>query len=135
MAQVDDAALKTAAQQIKNETAPLANTANRVGTNLENLGDSKMNNGALVSSGTAVKFDVGRLYGASSPETGNITLDATGACVGMTQIMRHNSTPAPTFSAAFKQISPNSYVPGVINYITFLYISSSEVLYSISQVQ
>lgn len=43
MAQVTDSALTTAAGVIKNETAPLANTATRYGTILENIADSKIN--------------------------------------------------------------------------------------------
>lgn len=56
MAQTSDANLTTAANVIKNETTALANTASRVGTMLNNIIDSKINNENI---STSIPTDTG----------------------------------------------------------------------------
>jgi hypothetical protein len=94
-----------------------------------------VNRATIATTGTVVQFDVERTYGAVSPETGNITVDTDGACLGMVQLMRHNHpSTEPTFSSPFKRVS-GEYVPGVLNYIYMEYISTAEILVSIMQQQ
>jgi hypothetical protein len=85
--------------------------------------------------GTAVQFDKDRDYGTeASPETGNITLNSSGAVAGVVSMVIHNNSTAPTFSGVFKEMTGSSgYVTGVNNYIYCMYRNSSKVLYSISQ--
>lgn len=87
---------------------------------------------SIPTTGTAVKFDTMRLYGVSTPETGNITLNATGLKAGMTQTMRHNHSGTPTFGSEFK-ILGGSYVTDTVNVIHMQAISASIIHVTISQ--
>ena len=97
--------------------------------------DAKADIEPLVSGGTAVKFDKGRTYGSeASPETGNITLDAVGAKVGVVICVIHNHSVAPTFGAQFKRLTTSdNYITGVNNYIYMEYRTASKVIYSITR--
>ncbi|MCZ8353948.1 MAG: hypothetical protein O9340_04385 [Cyclobacteriaceae bacterium] len=89
---------------------------------------------AIASTGVAIQFDQPRTYGRTTPETGNITLNATGAQDGQVALIRHNSGTAPTFGSEFKRIG-GSYVTGQLNFIFCTYVSPTEILYTVSQVQ
>jgi hypothetical protein len=92
----------------------------------------KQNVAAIASTGVSVQFDQPRTYGETTPETGNITLNATGAQRGQVALIRHNNGTAPTFGSQFKRIG-GSYVPSTLNYIFCTYVSPTEILYTISQ--
>jgi hypothetical protein len=69
-----------------------------------------------------------------SPETGNITADITGAVLGVTNVVIHNSGSTPTFDSKFKKLSGSGdYVINVVNYIMCQYVNATEIIYSISQ--
>jgi hypothetical protein len=82
-------------------------------------------------SGTSIQFDVLATYGAiASPETGNITKNASGAVVGVVQLLIHalyNST--PTFGSEFVLLG--SYTPTEINYIYMELLADGNVLTTI----
>ena len=82
-----------------------------------------------------MNFSTDRVYGTlATPETGNITADVTDAKLGVTNIIIHNSGTAPTFGSQFKKLSGSgNYVTGVVNYIYCMYISATEIIYSINQ--
>lgn len=85
--------------------------------------------------GTALTFPSDTIYGSkATPETGNITADVTGAILGVTNLIIHNHSSAPTFDSKFKKLSGSGdYVTGEINYIYCEYIAVDEILYSINQ--
>lgn len=87
------------------------------------------------TTGVALTFTLDRVYGSkATPETGNLTADITGAKLGVTNIVIHNTGTAPTFDAKFKKLSGSgSYVISVVNYIYCTYIASDEIIYSIQQ--
>ncbi len=87
------------------------------------------------TTGVALTFATDRVYGSiGTPETGNITADVTGAKLGVTNIIIHNSGTAPTFDSEFKKLSGSgSYVISVVNYIYCTYINATEIIYSINQ--
>lgn len=85
--------------------------------------------------GTAIAFDKTACYGTvGTPETGNITLNTTGAKLVMTQVLIHNSGSAPSFGSEFV-LTSGTYTTGVLNYIVMVYINSTKVIYSIQQEQ
>ena len=103
---------------------------NASGTAVEWVADT--GGGAVSTTGTSVAFAVQQIYGSSgTPETGNITLNTTGLVAGITQLMIHNNSSAPTFSSPFKIIS-GVYITGVANYIMFYAVSSTVILVTIS---
>lgn len=136
MAQKTDAQLTTQAQEIRDETVTNANTALRVGTMLEDIIESKVNNDeftATDTTGTAISFAVPQFYGSSgSPETGNVTLVTTGMVKGMMQVLFHNSGSEPTWPSEFVRKS-GEYIPGSLNTIYMLAISTTQVHYTICQ--
>lgn len=87
------------------------------------------------TTGVALTFTKDQVYGSiATPETGNITYSATGAKLGVTNIIIHNHTAAPTFGTNMKKLSGSGdYVVSVVNYIYVTYINSTEVIYSINQ--
>lgn len=97
--------------------------------------DSKLPIETPATTGVALTFETDRVYGSiASPETGNITASTTGAKLGVTNIIIHNSGTAPTFDSKFKKLSGSgSYVISVVNYIYCTYITSTEIIYSINQ--
>lgn len=90
---------------------------------------------ASSGTGTALTFTEDKVYGTiASPETGNITASATGAKLGVTTLIIHNSGTEPTFDAKFAKLSGSGdYVISVLNYISCQYINSTKILYSINQ--
>jgi len=97
--------------------------------------DTKLPIETPATTGVALTFATDRVYGSiASPETGNITASTTGAKLGVTNIIIHNSGTAPTFDSKFKKLSGSgSYVISVVNYIYCTYITSTEIIYSINQ--
>ena len=97
--------------------------------------DTKLSIETPSTTGATISFITDRVYGTiASPVTGNITADITGAKVGVTNIIIHNSGTAPTFGSEFKKLSGSgNYVVSVVNYIYCTYISSTEIIYSINQ--
>lgn len=90
---------------------------------------------AGTATGATLSFVTDRIYGTiASPITGNITADVTGAQLGVTNIIIHNSGTAPTFSSEYKKLSGSgNYVVSVVNYIYCTFITSTEIIYSINQ--
>lgn len=88
-------------------------------------------------SGTSITLDFANadtIYGTvASPVTGNIGVSTTSAKVGVTHIVVHNSSTAPTITGASKLSGSGNYKVSVNNYIYFTYISGSTVIYSINQ--
>lgn len=91
---------------------------------------------AGTASGTILTFIEDRVYGTiTTPETGSISADITGGLLGVTNIVIHNSTSSPTFSAVFKKLTGSGfYATSQINYIYSTYIDSTNIIYSINQV-
>ena len=87
------------------------------------------------TTGVALTFLTDSVYGTiGTPETGNITYSATNAKLGVTNLIIHNHSVAPTFAANMKESSGSlGYSLSVINYIWVTYINSTEVLYRIEQ--
>jgi hypothetical protein len=90
---------------------------------------------AGTATGAILSFITDRVYGTiASPVTGNITADVTGAQLGVTNIIIHNSGTAPTFSSEYKKLSGSgNYIVSVVNYIYCTFITSTEIIYSINQ--
>lgn len=87
------------------------------------------------TTGVALTFVSDSVYGTiGTPETGNITFSSTGAKLGVTNIIIHNHSVAPTFGTNMKKLSGSgNYTINVVNYIYVTYINSTEVIYSINQ--
>lgn len=104
-------------------------------TVVQALGYTPLPTQAGSTTGTVVTFVTDRVYGTiASPETGNITADVTGAQIGVTNIIIHNSGTAPTFGSEFKKLSGSgNYITSQVNYIYCTFINSTEIIYSINQ--
>jgi hypothetical protein len=101
----------------------------------DNLGYIPLPTNAGTATGATLSFVTDRIYGTiASPVTGNITADVTGAQLGVTNIIIHNSGTAPTFSSEYKKLSGSgNYILSVVNYIYCTFITSTEIIYSINQ--
>jgi hypothetical protein len=99
------------------------------------LGYTPLPTNAGTATGATLSFITDRIYGTiASPVTGNITADVTGAQLGVTNIIIHNSGTAPTFSSEYKKLSGSgNYIVSVVNYIYCTFITSTEIIYSINQ--
>lgn len=87
------------------------------------------------TTGTAIAFVIPQTYGSvATPETGNITLNATGLVKGMVQLCLHNNASEPTFGSEFKRMT-GSYITGVLNSIYMHAVSTTRIEYSILQEQ
>lgn len=101
--------------------------------NIDSVYDATHINGrpVVAATGTVISFAVPQTYGTiASPETGNITKNATGAVVGMVQLLIHalyNST--PTFGAEFVLLG--SYTPTETNYIYMELLADGNILTTI----
>ena len=88
------------------------------------------------TTGLVISFTEDRVYGTfASPETGSaITSDTGSAILGVTNLIIHSASAAPTTGSDFKRLSGSSnYVAG-LNYIYCTYIADNQIIYSISQV-
>lgn len=102
--------------------------------------DTKLNITAATNSGTGnITLDFANadtIYGSvgtGTAVTGNISVSTTSAKVGVTHIVVHNSSTAPTITGALKLSGSGNYKVNVNNYIYFTYISGTTVIYSINQ--
>lgn len=88
-----------------------------------------------VGTGSIISFIQDRIYGKpSAPVTGNITADLTGAKLGVTNLVIHNSATAPAFETRFKKyIGSQDYIPSVNNYIYMVYLENDTINYLIQQ--
>jgi hypothetical protein len=89
-------------------------------------------------SGASITLDFANadtIYGSvASPVTAStIGVNTTSAKVGVTHIVVHNSSTAPTISGALKLSGSGNYKVSVNNYIYFTYISGTTVICSINQ--
>jgi hypothetical protein len=88
---------------------------------------------AVDVSGTAIAFAVPQFYGTpGAPESGNITLNATGLVKGMVQLLYHDNGTEPTYPSEFVKLS-GTYSTTVLNIIYMMAISASRIEYTISQ--
>jgi hypothetical protein len=101
---------------------------------------NKLNITAATNSGTGgnITLDFANadtIYGTvASPVTAlSIGVSTASGKVGVTHIVVHNSSTAPTISGALKLSGSGNYKTGVNNYIYFTYISGTTVIYSINQ--
>jgi hypothetical protein len=87
------------------------------------------------TTGTALTFTADTVYGSTAtPETGDITASTTGALVGVTNLIIHNNSSAPTFDSKFHALSGSgAYVTGVLNYIYCTYLDATHIIYAINQ--
>jgi len=110
-------------------------TFNDATSSIQTQLDSKLSIETPTTTGVSLTFATDRIYGSiATPETGNITASVTGAKLGVTNIIIHNSGTAPTFDSKFKKLSGSgSYVVSVVNYIYCTYITATEIIYSINQ--
>lgn len=90
---------------------------------------------SIQTTGVALTFIADSVYGTiGTPETGNITYSSINAELGVTNLIIHNHSIAPTFGTNMKKLSGSGlYVTGVVNYIYVTYINSTEVIYTINQ--
>lgn len=102
--------------------------------------DTKLNITAATNSGTGnITLDFANtdtIYGSvgtGTAVTGNISVSTTSGKVGVTHIVVHNSSTAPTITGALKLSGSGNYKVSVNNYIYFTYISGTTVIYSINQ--
>lgn len=85
--------------------------------------------------GSVLSFTQDAFYGTvAAPATGNITGDVTSAILGGTVMVIHNSDTAPTFDDKFKKLSGSGvYLINGVNYIFCIYVSDTQINYSINQ--
>jgi hypothetical protein len=87
------------------------------------------------TTGLEISFTQDRVYGTFAlPETGSAIISNTGSAIlGVTNLIIHSASAAPTTGSDFKKLSgsPN-YVPG-LNYIYCTYIADNQIIYSINQ--
>ena len=84
---------------------------------------------AVSRTGTSISFDKIAVYNSSSsPATGNITNDLTGARIGVVQKIYHNNSVAPTFPVGWVKIE-GDYVISIENIIFAEWISGTRVEY------
>ena len=83
--------------------------------------------------GTVITFVSDSIYGTVAiPETGNITASYTGANLGTTILIIHDTGTEPTYPATWQKIS-GTYSTTVTNYISAVYLDATHVKYSIYQ--
>jgi len=88
-----------------------------------------------LSGSVTMSYVTDGVYGTlQTPITGSsIVSDTASAVLGVSNIMIHSQSTAPTFGSDFKKLTGSStYVAGV-NYIFSTFISSSQIIYSIQQ--
>src|SRR5699024_5893021 len=81
--------------------------------------------------GSVVSFDAPHIYGKpSTPITGNITQDLTGARIGITQKIYHQDSTAPTFPGEWANVGYRGYNLSNVNIIQAEYVSAGRVEYN-----
>lgn len=101
---------------------------------------NKLNIAATNVSGTSSTLNINfqttdTIYGSpGTPMSGNtISVSTTSAILGVTHIVIHNASSAPTISGAVKLSGSGFYKANVLNYIYFTYVGGTKVIYSINQ--
>lgn len=95
--------------------------------------DAKADIVKAARTGTAIAFDKEATYGSyASPETGNITVNATGAVDEICQKLYHQNASEPTYPASFVKIV-GVYDPSKVNIYLIVRINSSLYHYLIYQ--
>ncbi len=87
------------------------------------------------TTGLTISFTQDRVYGTfASPETGSSIISDTGSAIlGVTNLIIHSASVAPTTGSDFKKLTGSSdYVAG-LNYIYCTYIANNQIIYSINQ--
>jgi hypothetical protein len=85
------------------------------------------------STGTVIAFTSSLIYNSpSSPATGNITDDLTGAQIGIIQKIYHNHSSAPTFPAGWVKLGTITYTTSTLNIIYAEWVSGTRVEYWIT---
>lgn len=90
--------------------------------------------GAIPEKGLEISFDKQKIYNTYlAPGNANITNDLTGATLGITQKIYHNSVIAPSMPAGWVLVGGGIYVPGVLNIINAEWCGDSRVEYWVTQ--
>jgi len=85
------------------------------------------------TTGTVIAFTSSLVYNSpSSPATGNITDDLTGAQIGIIQKIYHNNSSAPTFPAGWVILGGGVYLTSTLNIIYAEWVSGTRVEYWIT---
>ena len=90
----------------------------------------------IQTTGTTIAFDKPKVYNtATTPATGNITLDQTDAKLRLIQKFYHNGTVEPTYSGVpdIQKMTSNNYVPNKLNMYLFEWTENNRVEYHIIQ--
>lgn len=86
------------------------------------------------TTGVVITYDEPKIYNtATSPGTGNITQDLTGAELAVVQKIYHQDTIDPTLPANWVLVGAGFYVPGVLNIINAEWCDNTRVEYWITQ--
>lgn len=126
MALQNRATLKTNAQTIKNETAANANTALRVGGQLEDVADSIALK-VVEKTGTVLTFERCAIHNTTAaPLAGSPTFDFTGAEPTNWVLVVHQSSTAPVLPVE-AVLMGGVYNANQINTLQYQYISSTRV--------
>jgi hypothetical protein len=82
------------------------------------------------ATGAVIDFVSSKVFNSpSSPATGNITDNLTGAKIGVVQKVYHNSGTAPTVPAGWVLLGSGTYIISVLNIIYAEFVGSSRVEY------
>lgn len=85
------------------------------------------------STGTVIAFTSSLIYNSpSSPATGNITDDLTGAKIGIIQKIYHNDSTTPSFPAGWVRLGQGAYLTSNLNIIYAEWVSGTRVEYWIT---
>ena len=98
------------------------------------ISDIPPSTATTATTGTVIDFAASKIFGTfASPETGNITDTMTGAAIGITQKIYHNSGSSPTVPAGWVLVS-GAYTTSVDNVIYAEWSAGTRVEYWIVQV-
>jgi hypothetical protein len=97
--------------------------------------EDKQNIAAAALTGTVIKFDQTAVYGTpSSPLTGNLTADLTGAKPGVRVCVVHKHTSEPTYGIQLKKkASSPAYTNSVNNYYEMTFMGGAIVMFNIEK--
>lgn len=87
----------------------------------------------VYATGNTINFRQDKIYGSvSTPVTGALTTDLTGAKLGVTNLIIHNSISPPIFETRYKKyIGSQNYIPSANNYIYMVYLDDNNINYLI----
>ena len=82
------------------------------------------------TTGTVIDFTSLKIWNTpSSPATGNITVNLTGAQLGYIQKIYHNNSSSPTFPSGWVRLGTNTYTISTLNIIYAEWVSGTRVEY------